>query len=79
MGPFFAVSIAAVTLNDRFLTSITLCSLSRFIPANSTCLVPCTSCVVDAAIAGNLEVLQIMALRRACLIEAVPHAGALDR
>ena len=51
VGPFVAASMDAVTLNDRFLMSMTLPSLSRFIPGNSTWLVPVISCGRPAMVA----------------------------
>ena len=50
-GPSAGASIDAVTLNDRFLMSMTLPSLSRFIPGNSTWLVPVISCGRPAMVA----------------------------
>jgi hypothetical protein len=41
--PWVGVSIDAVTLNDRFLTSMTLPSLRRFMPGNNTWVVPVIS------------------------------------
>ena len=51
VGPSVAASMDAVTVNDRFLMSRTLPSLSRFIPGNSTWDVPVISCGRPAIVA----------------------------